>query len=160
MSVIHSSCVALGCRSRVSDGTARNSTLRSMTTSMQGSARAATPIHSLRPARGTAATLESLVGSIRVSSVAGMTPGTLPRRALSRQGTMSANARDRCHQSLAAAQKAGIVSAVTERIPRLAGRAVLLLSALLAVVEVGRVGLAGDTTKTLVAVAAAALFMP
>ncbi len=49
---------------------------------------------------------------------------------------------------------------MTERIPRLAGRAVLLLSALLAVVEVGRVGLAGDTVKTLVAVAAAAVFMP
>jgi signal transduction histidine kinase len=73
---------------------------------------------------------------------------------------MSANGSDRCHQSLAAAQKAGIVSDVTERIPRLAGRAVLLVSALLAVVEVGRVGLAGDTTKTLVAVAAATLFMP
>ncbi len=36
----------------------------------------------------------------------------------------------------------------------------LLLSALLAVVEVGRVGLAGDTAKTLVAVAAAVMFMP
>ncbi|HEV7750993.1 MAG TPA: histidine kinase [Baekduia sp.] len=49
---------------------------------------------------------------------------------------------------------------MTERIPRLAGRAVLLLSALLAVVEVGRVGLAGDTAKTFVAVAAAAVVMP
>lgn len=50
--------------------------------------------------------------------------------------------------------------AVNERIPRLAGQAVLLLSTLLALVEVGRVGLAGDTTKTLVGIAAAAVFMP
>ncbi len=49
---------------------------------------------------------------------------------------------------------------MTERIPKVAARAVLLLSALLAVVEVGRVGLAGETSKTLVAVAAAGVFMP
>jgi signal transduction histidine kinase len=67
---------------------------------------------------------------------------------------------DECHQSLAAAQEAGIVQTVTERIPRLAGRAVLVLSALLVVIEVGRVGLAGDTAKTLTAVAAAAVFTP
>jgi signal transduction histidine kinase len=54
----------------------------------------------------------------------------------------------------------GIVSLVSERIPTLAGRAVLLVSALLAMVEVGRVGLAGSTTKTVVAIVAAAAFMP
>src|SRR3954454_410332 len=117
---------------------------------MQGSARAATPIHSLRPARGTAATPGSGVDSMWVSSVAGMTPGKLPVEALRHQRTMSARGSDRCHQSPAAARQGGIVCAVNERIPRLAGRAVLLLSALLAVVEVGRVGLAGDTAKTLV----------
>jgi signal transduction histidine kinase len=73
---------------------------------------------------------------------------------------MSAGIRDRCHQSRPAASQAGIVRAVTERIPRLAGRAVLLLSALLAAVEVGRVGLAGDTGQTLFAIAAASAFMP
>src|SRR4051794_27771746 len=67
---------------------------------------------------------------------------------------------DECHQSLTAGRQAGIVQTVTERIPRLAGRAVLVLSALLVVIEVGRVGLAGDTAKTLIAVAAAAVFTP
>src|SRR4051795_13389207 len=52
MSVIHRTSVALGCRSAFSDGTARNSTLRSITTSMQGNMRATTPSHSRRPARG------------------------------------------------------------------------------------------------------------
>ncbi len=46
------------------------------------------------------------------------------------------------------------------RIPKLAGRAVLLLSALLAVVEVGRVGLDGSLADTAVAIAAVVLFMP
>lgn len=47
-----------------------------------------------------------------------------------------------------------------ERIPTLAGRAVLCVSALLAVVEVGRVGLGGSPTDIAVAIAAAAAFMP
>ncbi len=50
--------------------------------------------------------------------------------------------------------------AVDERIPTLAGRAVLCVSALLAVVEVGRVGLSGSATDIAVAIAAAAVFMP
>src|SRR3954471_211872 len=74
--------------------------------------------------------------------------------------TAGGTVRDKWHQGPAIGRRAGIVSAATERIPQLAGRAVLLLSALLAVVEVGRVGLAGDTGKTLVAVAAVAAFMP
>src|SRR4051794_529326 len=127
---------------------------------MQGRARAATPIHSLRPARGRAATPASVVGSMRFSSVAGMTRGTLPVQAPGHQRTMSARGSDRCHQSPAVGRRGAIVCAMNERIPRLAGRAVLMLSALLAVVEVGRVGLAGDTAKTLVAVGAAAVFMP
>jgi signal transduction histidine kinase len=54
----------------------------------------------------------------------------------------------------------GIVSLMSERIPQLAGRAVLVVSALLAVVEVGRVGLGGSTTKIVFAILAAAAFMP
>ena len=53
-----------------------------------------------------------------------------------------------------------IVSLVSERIPHLAGRAVLVVSALLAIVEVGRVGLGGSTMKTVAAIVAAAAFMP
>lgn len=49
---------------------------------------------------------------------------------------------------------------MNERIPRLAGRAVLLVSALLAVVEVGRVGLTGSVIDLAVAIVAAAVFMP
>jgi signal transduction histidine kinase len=49
---------------------------------------------------------------------------------------------------------------VDERIPTLAGRAVLVVSALLAAVEVGRVGLTGSATDIAVAIAATAAFMP
>ncbi|HWH94202.1 MAG TPA: histidine kinase [Baekduia sp.] len=47
-----------------------------------------------------------------------------------------------------------------ERIPRLAGRAVLCVSTVLAIVEVGRVGLTGSVTDIAVAIVAAAVFMP
>lgn len=47
-----------------------------------------------------------------------------------------------------------------ERIPTIAGRAVLVVSALLAAVEVGRVGLTGSATDLAVAVAAVAVFLP
>jgi signal transduction histidine kinase len=89
-----------------------------------------------------------------------MTPGTLSRAPPGRQRTMSAIASDRCHQLLALARGAGNLSVVDERIPRLAGRAVLCVSALLAVVEVGRVGLSGSVTDLAVAIVAAAVFMP
>jgi signal transduction histidine kinase len=49
---------------------------------------------------------------------------------------------------------------VDERIPRLAGRAVLCVSALLAAVEVGRVGVAGSWADLMVAIVAVAVFMP
>jgi signal transduction histidine kinase len=49
---------------------------------------------------------------------------------------------------------------VDERIPTLAGRAVLVVSALLAAVEVGRVGLTGSATDIAVAIAATAVFLP
>jgi signal transduction histidine kinase len=54
----------------------------------------------------------------------------------------------------------GIVSLVSERIPQLVGRAVLVVSTMLAAVEVGRVGLGGSTTKTVVAIVATIAFMP
>jgi signal transduction histidine kinase len=53
-----------------------------------------------------------------------------------------------------------IFGVVDERITRLAGRAVLCVSALLAAVEVGRVGLAGSAADLAVAIAAVAVFMP
>jgi signal transduction histidine kinase len=46
------------------------------------------------------------------------------------------------------------------RIARLAGRGVLLISALLVAVEIGRVGLVGSTLKTTVAILAAGAFLP
>jgi signal transduction histidine kinase len=49
---------------------------------------------------------------------------------------------------------------VDERIPTMAGRAVLVLSTLLAAVEVGRVGLTGSATDIAVAIAAVAVFLP
>src|SRR3954465_10987491 len=73
---------------------------------------------------------------------------------------MSPIARDSCHQLLALARGTGNLSAVNERIPRLAGRAVLAVSALLAIVEVGRVGLTGSATDIAVAIAAALVFRP
>src|SRR5689334_216285 len=89
-----------------------------------------------------------------------MTPGNLSRPPPGRQRTMSSIACDRCHQLLALAREAGNLSVVDERISRLAGRAVLCVSALLAVVEVGRVGLTGSVTDIAVAIVAAAVFMP
>src|SRR4051795_9149707 len=89
-----------------------------------------------------------------------MTPGTLSRPPPGRQRTMSTIAHDSCHQLLALARGAGNLSVVDERIPRLAGRAVLAVSALLAVVEVGRVSLTGSTTDIAVAIAAVSVFMP
>src|SRR4051812_5940998 len=89
-----------------------------------------------------------------------MTPGNLSRPPRSRQRTMSPIASDRCHQLLALAREAGNLSLVDERIPRLAGRAVLCVSALLAVVEIGRIGLTGSAPDIAVAVVAAAVFMP
>ncbi len=92
--------------------------------------------------------------------MADMTPGNLSRPRPNRQRTMSSIACDSCHQLLALARGAGNLSVVDERIPRLAGRAVLVVSALLAVVEVGRVGLTGSVTDIAVAIIAAAVFMP
>src|SRR5919106_5553653 len=54
MSTIHNNSALLGCRSALSDGTARCSTVRSITYSRHASASTASPIHSRRPARGTA----------------------------------------------------------------------------------------------------------
>src|SRR4029079_46954 len=46
MSMIHRSCVRVGCSSRLIDGTARCRTVRSITYSRHASARTESPIHS------------------------------------------------------------------------------------------------------------------
>ena len=73
---------------------------------------------------------------------------------------MSPIASDICHQLLALSRGTANLSAVNEQITSLAGRAVLCVSALLAVVEVGRVGLTGSVTDIAVAIGAASVFMP
>jgi hypothetical protein len=71
MSVIQSSSVLLGSRSADSLGTARNRTVRSITTSMQGRASTASAVHSRRPARGGLVWVESFTApSFDVSVVA------------------------------------------------------------------------------------------
>src|SRR5919201_6501054 len=53
--MIHNSCALVGWRSALMAGTARCRTVRSITYSTHASAITASPIHSLRPARGGAA---------------------------------------------------------------------------------------------------------
>src|ERR1700754_4019720 len=57
MSVIQSCCVALGSRSATSFGSARKRTVRSIVTSMHGTASTARPIHARRSAVGEAVEL-------------------------------------------------------------------------------------------------------
>src|SRR5215510_10683364 len=52
MSMIHSNCALVGLSASLSRGTARLSTVRSMTVTMHGSARTRSAIHSLRVAFG------------------------------------------------------------------------------------------------------------
>src|SRR5262249_11616950 len=64
MSTIQSSCDGDGLRAAVRVGTARCSTVRSITTMRQGNARTARPIHSRRPARGGTAVSSTIVWEV------------------------------------------------------------------------------------------------
>ena len=85
MSMIHSSCAELGCRSSLSAGTARYRTVRSMEMSMQGSARTASPIHSRRPA--SAGTVEDIDRQAKVEPL-GVPSAVGPADAVRRSGVM------------------------------------------------------------------------
>src|SRR4029453_2817625 len=61
MSMIHSSWALLGCRSALIAGTARCSTVRSITYSRAPSASTASPIHSRRPALGVVSAVTLLI---------------------------------------------------------------------------------------------------